>query len=394
MSSCNIHTPKFLRDTMCAINGPSSSQPLSGALTEEQEISKRSGALWKCIGRTPNDSGGFIYTLRYRKKYDEETFGVLGRNCAADNHSEKIYPAAEPYSFTLVFLDPRILTEKYRLIKEFAKTSFLGGIYKFFQSGILSGSDKAKENLQKNLWKIQKIGSLASHEQMYANEISQHKILIQLGYSIQKRKVDSPTNPSERRGVYLKLPDETALIALWNQLRLTRPDLPEFKLINSAGIAGDAEFIKAFLEYLALLSSGEEFCHDHISHIIPTLVSILCYGMEAIVERDRLRKIVSTIFDKIVIAQKAVETQEVPHVKPIDLLLLQAAASAFADNASAMSNIEKTQKNYPSHMTSVQCLRSVLNNKKIVDSFKRRSEFANVDMSPERLIDVWNQIAS
>lgn len=49
---------------------------------------------------------------------------------------------------------------------------------------------------------------------------------------------------------------------------------------STKGIADDMEFIEAYFAHDSLLSSGKEFFHDHVAHIIPTIHLMLNSGVD------------------------------------------------------------------------------------------------------------------
>lgn len=65
----------------------------------------------------------------------------------------------------------------------------------------------------------------------------------------------------------LELPDHKTLVFRWCMLQRTYADLKALDIIESEGVAGDMDFVDAYINHDALLSSGREFVHDHFYHI-------------------------------------------------------------------------------------------------------------------------------
>lgn len=119
----------------------------------------------------------------------------------------------------------------------------------------------------------------------------------ELGYKF-NLEGDTPT---------IEVPDKVALkIRFENRLRKIHPELKPLKIIDSDGIADDISFTAAYPLYDMLLSSGHEFVHDHLSHIIPTLLFIFENSQQYYVERKRLAGVIEKLHDRLLIIEKAV----------------------------------------------------------------------------------------
>ena len=77
--------------------------------------------------------------------------------------------------------------------------------------------------------------------------------------------------------IFMEMPDLETLLGGWENLRELHPEenLPPFRMISSEGVADDLSFTEAHLAYDALLSDGKEFCHDHHSHVMSRLQSMM-----------------------------------------------------------------------------------------------------------------------
>ena len=84
----------------------------------------------------------------------------------------------------------------------------------------------------------------------------------------------------------LSLPDHKELVNGWIKLKAERPNLPPLKIGQFDYVLSPGEFIKNFTDYDAVLSSKEEFVHDSLIHVIPTLISMLENRDYTIIKND------------------------------------------------------------------------------------------------------------
>ena len=77
----------------------------------------------------------------------------------------------------------------------------------------------------------------------------------------------------QESNLIIDLPDRETFINLYETLRESFPDLPKFEVFSSEGIAGDEDFSTANYRG-TVLSSGQEFVHDHFYHLIRRLKRI------------------------------------------------------------------------------------------------------------------------
>lgn len=197
------------------------------------EVSKRSGVLWTCEKRLPSKFGGYLYTFKLKQEYDDVTPSdkKLTRLKSAKDQIRKMFPAIEHLGSQVLYLDPKVTEEK---LSTLANETF---------------NDSSSED----------------DEADFVNELKVQKqralIFYQLGYECK----------AEDSGVYLNLPDKNALLCSWERLRNTQPQLPALNIIPSEGVANDLEFVEAYFKGDVLLSTGKEFIHDHLSHVLPTI---------------------------------------------------------------------------------------------------------------------------
>lgn len=134
----------------------------------------------------------------------------------------------------------------------------------------------------------------------------------------------------EADGVYLTLPDREALLSRWEKLRESHPELPPLDIVSSNGVAGNLEFIETYLHHHALLSTGEEFVHDSIAHIIPVLSEMLV-SPSFTKKRGKIAERVNQIYQKIMKAKKSLLNDQ----NAIQFNELEAALACMVD---AISN--------------------------------------------------------
>ncbi len=204
--------------------------------TPEQEeldaIAQKQGEIWECIGREPDENGGYIYRFRLRDAYDFESWR-LNDGVDIDEESEDVQARAEAYIRKVEEIFPAVEP-----------------ILAFLIRG---------ESLMRS----------------------------DLGYSLSYDKT----------GIYLNLPDKEALEARCEKLHKINPRFPLIKILSSDGVADDLAFIKAYLTYDLLLSSGKEFVHDHTAHLIRTIRALSKENF--ILERERFRGKISEMLDRI-----------------------------------------------------------------------------------------------
>ena len=162
----------------------------------------------------------------------------------------------------------------------------------------------------------------------------QTKLLQYLGYSCDLNSAE------------INLPDRETLIARWEKLRESDPKLPRLDIASSEGTADDLAFVEAFFSHGALLSTGIEFVHDSIFHIIPAIISASEGNIspEDLQEKERKRELAHVIigaYRKLMIAKSEIEKGSIK-LTPSDkkkllskIALAQAALGAVTDGAAS-----------------------------------------------------------
>lgn len=180
-----------------------------------KECAARNGIIWDCVSRKRDEYGGYIYTFRVKDEFDNVTDNPekKSRNDAVMKKFQDMFPAVElPADFIVNY---------------------------FPQKDSVLDKQKPEEMMK---WHLQF-----------------------LGYSWDKSE----------KGIFVSMPDKEALESRWTILREDNPNLPRLNIRSSEGIASDYDFIVAYFSNDAILSSGVEFFHDQMSHIVMTLATIL-----------------------------------------------------------------------------------------------------------------------
>lgn len=216
-------------------------EPQKRELSEEEEIANRSGEMWECVDRIAvPDSVGYDYVFRLKDEYMTASDVII--TDAVRAKVEEIFPAVEPFEN---MLGPSLMHltclekaqgDKAKLLNEFIDAdSHVPGFHQ-------KQTDPAYQSTYERAVRLS----------------VQADLLERAGYKIEHKD----------DGVYLYLPDREALLARWEKMRETTPELPRIKIVPSEGVADDLAYIEAFLSSDALLSNGKEFVHDSTVHVM------------------------------------------------------------------------------------------------------------------------------
>lgn len=232
----------------------------SGEKSEAAEIEKKEGGLWHCLSRTPNKEGGYIYHFQLKPEFDDITPhpDIEERRETNAAKTKEMFPAIETIGSRYALLDPKADQD----------TKIEACIDDAIKVGPPFIARMHREHIKSRL------------SEEIESQIQEHLILQDLGYKAERTE----------DGVYLSLPDQEALLAKWELLRETRPTLPPFDIISSEGIATDIDFLEAFFTHDALLSTGKEFVHDHLSHVSSQILLLLS-GTPLDYKEERVRQI-------------------------------------------------------------------------------------------------------
>ncbi len=264
--------------------------------TEAEEIQNRSGHLWICTGRKPDKFGGYIYNFKLRNEYDDVTKSddLQAHKKAIDEKNDQIFPAVERSGIDLLALDPKADTEK--ALDQLTKKTIDATARFLYQST----PEAFRFLISENQIKASLILGISEIRQGIVEQMKEQSQLGKLGYEMECRQ----------DGVYLNLPDREALLGRWEQLRKELPELPKLDLVSSEGIASDLDFIEAYLKHDALLSTGKEFVHDSLVHLVPTLSEIMSSGKNGTpsykAKKEEITKKITEIYQKIISAEKQI----------------------------------------------------------------------------------------
>ncbi len=294
--------------------------------TEAEEIQNRSGHLWICTGRKPDQFGGYIYNFKLRNEYDDVTKSddLQAHKKAIDEKNDQIFPAVERSGIDLLALDPKADTEKAldqqteKSIDQIVKSTFqsVPEAFRslFSEEQIRASLIQQKSELRKGL----------------VEQMKQQSQLVKLGYEMECRQ----------DGVYLNLPDREALLGRWEQLSKERPELPKLDLVSSEGIASDLDYIEAYLKHDALLSTGKEFVHDSLVHLMPTLDEIMSSGINGTpsykAKKEEITKKITEIYQKIISAEKQIGKGAFTEEQRLTFKKVETSLSALVDTIAAL----------------------------------------------------------
>lgn len=301
-----------------------SSSPLGVGLKETAKlIEEHSGELWTCVDRIPNETGGYIYKFRLKDEYDDVMPHphLQERSEAARNKIASIFPAIEKSGREIHDLD-RKLVEKLnanldarveQIMENLRNSPNLGD-----RIAVRTMADQLRADIRKEL----------------SEEIKLLQVINELGY---ERQVND-------KGVFFLAPDRETLLVRWEKLRETRPNLPQLDIVSSEGIADDLTFARAFLIHDALLSTGKEFVHDQLLHLIPILKTMLTLD-NAEISREKFKlvtlvvkeyRVMMLIKGEIDAGGKKIPSAELAPIKEkIDQL--QASLGALVDTMTSKS---------------------------------------------------------
>jgi len=221
------------------------------ALKITDPIAEKQGVLWDCIGRDPDEYGGYIYHYKLKEKYDDDSYQVRKGDMTSDAHYRSLYRKRRKIDLKNSEIFPAI------------EPSGSGVVYALLYP----------------IWQ-------------------------NLGYSYK----------NDKSGFYLSLPDKEALEARFEKLRETRPGLQPLKIASSEGVADDLSFIEAYLKFDVLLSSSKEFVHDHFFHVMRT-IDLMLFEPSYPDERQRIREIVSKVLLSIKIAEEEIDKNKLTDLK-------------------------------------------------------------------------------
>ena len=288
---------------------------------EAKDIAQRTGTLWECISRR-REMSGHIYCFKIKEEYRQLRVNNADHDAASTQEKIKavlsqIFPAIEMSEKAVTFLNP------------------------YLHSDVRGRFDYDVPD--------------------YINPA-----LVSLGY--ESFVTDSVT--------YLELPDKEELLARWNilieKLKVRMPELPlkPLKIISSSDVATDADFIHAYYDYDALLSTGKEMVHDHLFHLIPTLVFML-NSRNLFEKYEDIKKsnieVIKKIYARIQAGHRSVDAAILKGKKTLVITVYDYLESKIGTNAFEMTfpissrtvSLEELKKNLPKQVTALAIIADV-----------------------------------
>ena len=192
-----------------------------------EEGREKAATPWNYLGSKANPEGGFLHTFSLQKEYQTSWYAdQLGRNLI---HKDSLKEEN---------------TQKKKLHNEL-----------FLQYPAPRSAHFMKDINSFYAWFFQ-ITPLLHH----------------LGYSFY----------IEEKEVYITLPCPTALLKNWKSAQEEHPDLnlPPISIAILNGIAPHQEFVEAYQKNDLVISQSEDFLHDQLIHILPSLKRIIDYRKE------------------------------------------------------------------------------------------------------------------
>ena len=261
---------------------------LKGMATEKEAILKKTGIIWECIHRTPDKSGGYIYSFKLKDKFNPcyDTPDDCKKTLALFNKNKEIFPAIEP-----------------------------------------------------SIQQILIYSDLNSNSETFDKESLFHfKFLKDLGYE----------SFFKEDQFYFNVPDREALMARFKVLQEKYKELSSLDIASSKSVSGDIEFTEAYLTHDVLLSDGIEFLHDHIIHLAPTILLKLSALSDVTYKKNKFTLVtyLMKFYKSLLINHRvlAENKSEIPlhelKVFKEDLKKVEATLGALVDSISSLPSFE------------------------------------------------------
>ncbi len=396
---------------------------LHGEDTKEIAMRKKDGKIWKCIDWIPDKYGGHICKFRIRGKYaaDKESM---------DQKLKVMFPALEPIPYDVLKFNKDITKEEFFQCEAERKVEHLkqsldyffdvdfpdyqelpqdsDELYNKMQANFINHLTEKKypskcvDVIEKAMYEVNNLDeykrklnvmlpilanpkNFSDSDIKYINSVENAEFFNELGYSSYK--------DSEEHYV-LTLPDRQALLARWGLKMEKNPDLPELDIASGSGIAGDMEFVEAYLSRDLLLSSGEEFLHDQMFHVT-RLISLIFsgpYNKRGEMyknEKSRLSKLLGKAYQQIMLVeQNNCKVDEHNTVSKKDLVYMKKTLGGLTDTLWAQDTYIKTSKLKEGNMKNM--VHDILIQKEWKDYWERH--FPGEVLDIDHLCDVWDKI--
>ena len=336
-------------------------------LTEQEDIEKKSGEIWKCVGRKPDkDSSGYIYRFKLDDKYNHFTGNDRENKLSASKKkTDEMFPAIEPTLLEeIIILHPRLINLSRDSKEQFLKSNFteISSTYSF-------------NKLAYYIEQRRDSGNLLQH----------------LGYRL-SIKTD---------GVYLHLPDRETLLSRLEKVREVFPSFPKFDLVSSEGIADDISFVLAHLLHDAVLSDGKEFIHDHMFHVKHALTLVSTFVSqnrmdEYSTEKKKFIKGILNGYRKLMIVKTELDAENSKHTEnklgflKEHLEKIETLLGMYVDVLTAVETDDQFLNSPFSNLLEIQ-YKSVMGDGNLDWKAYMQRRFGENDPGLDALGDLWNQ---
>ncbi len=310
-------------------------QAVSALSTPSLEVACKTEGIWECKKRLQDpDSPGRLFVFKLPDMYDDVTeSGKRAENLErAQEQINALFPAIQKMGWYALFLGSE------------NKQQFLEGALRYFMwsdyPDAIPGAEEYK-TLADQLLKA-KVLPYVEHKLKHA------ETLRKLGYGC----------TCDKNGVYLTLPDHTALLHRWEKLRKELPGLGALDIVPMNGKADAKTFLSHFLEKGVPLDSEAEFVHDHLIHVIPMIILMLdsgtyVHGGEKITYemlRNHVRAYVRELCEKREQLKKEIreakETRGAPYERKVALRrVMETLISARVDTLTSFDSYKKVFDN-------------------------------------------------
>nr|MBA2727428.1 hypothetical protein [Parachlamydiaceae bacterium] len=322
--------------------------------TKQEKMDAKSGEVWKCIECVQDKYGGEIYIFTLKPEF------VLKNSINQNKYQEKIYNI-----FPAVEAPPELLDTALN-----------------FTADSIKG---LKKRLAPHFSTERQLNAFLKDQQPIAKFA---KELNSLGYSFKVHK----------SGSYFSAPSRESSIARWEKLREKNSDLPKLDVASSEGVADDMTFVEAYFIHDALLSTGKEFLHDHMTHLIPTICVILSQGKDYDKGKFALYQVIQESYRKIVLAKNVLgsgdlnmASEELANAKK-NINQMEAALGSFVDTVSSDISIGSQGKLKIDQHSMEKHVSNLTNEGGLWGGYWNR-RFGDDALKPESLKELWKCIS-
>lgn len=328
--------------------------------SKEEMIRQVNGHLWRCIDY---HEGILTFTLKdkFKPRDKGDKKNALERMSQV---SEKIYPATEPTPSKILELanfdyykksriqliintlfqtiyewidgkekkpaeiveDQKIISGKIEILSENQELA-----QEFSSLDPFLGREEFSQALQMFTKKL-KAALLITVDDYYKNNKRLRDFFNQLGFSSKK----------EQGTVFFTMPCAQELQERWKTIQLNHPHLPELSIYSSQGIAGDLEFVEAYLSHHVLISTGGEMVHDS-GHLFDMLGLIYIDYESYSAKKSSIVREAKKIYEKIIFAkQHLTQMGEASKISKFSIQKLEVSLGMAMDLLSTFKHFKET----------------------------------------------------